>query len=135
VITIQDADVWGLQELATPVADGSTTWTITGTLNVGFVAQSNTPEPFQWKETYRLLIGLPLAPGGRAIASVWPSNVGLTDHVSWAVRAAEADIDDESGRVQLTFELVGWVSPESTGQRAVEIEHVGFLVTAYGDAA
>jgi hypothetical protein len=61
-----------------------------------------------------------------ALASLNLSGDG--SFIEWSVTAVDADFDEESGRVELTFDLRVTVSPASSGAASAVIAGVGFQV-------
>ena len=108
---------------------------MTGVLEVGFQVYVNGPAAVDGDEIYRVLMGPKFAPGARAIAMVTPAGVTSPGRSSHAVQAVEADIDDETGRVQLTFEVSARLDadPSVNSYRMLRIDGVTYHVTIWGN--
>ena len=118
------------------MVDGTGLLVVTGQLRVGFSLWSPIDTKSE-EEEYRVLVGPSLAPGARAIASVWPTMGAVTRNGQWTVSNVEADIDDETGRVQLSFSVRLAVTGDGTasGEKTVAVGAVGFQVTVVGTPA
>ena len=109
----------------------------TGILSVFFGASDNTAAGTGviQKETFTALIDPELAPGEfrRAIAlatfvdlSYFDNDPAQKDGVRWAIEGAQADFDDESGKVELRVSVS--LNPRGVGSSA-NINGISFQVT------
>ena len=125
------------QQLVATTSDGTSLLIMTGVLDVGFHLGVNGPAAADGDETYRVMMGPKFVPGARAIAMVAAAGVATPGGSMHSVRAVQADIDDETGRVQLTFEVSARLEadPAATMYRAVRIGEVTYHVTIKGEFA
>jgi hypothetical protein len=123
------------QRLITGLPDGSMQWFMNASVGINFMVAGDHQGAHQ-TESYRLLVGPTLQGGAHAIGLAWPERVHAAgDPYTYGVTMTQADIDDESNRVQLTFEVFGSLDPvETTGQRFVEIQSVAVQVMILGTA-
>ena len=125
------------QQLTTTMSDGSALLIMTGVLEVYFQVGVNGPAAVDGDETYLVMMGPRFVPGARAIAMVGAASVATPGRGMHSVQAVEADFDDETGRVQLTFEVSARLEadPAATTYRAVRIDGVTYHVTIKGEIA
>ena len=137
VIILEESSLQNRQELRSGAApDGTSLWVLSGVAQVWFDVTSSGGLAAESSETFRVLLGPVLAGGARAIATVAPATVDVIDRATFSVQAIEADIDDESGRVQLMFEVSGRIEAlAGTTYRTLRIRGVAYHVTIHGTAA
>lgn len=137
MIDLVDAQVVNRQDLGMAGPDGATLWVSAGTARIGFYVVSTSGAFSDSKEVYRLLVGPVLAAGAHAVGIAWAAKVTIADGCVYSVDGVEADIDDESGRVQLTFEAYGRIPQlaNTTAWREFRIDEVSYQVTIRGTAA
>lgn len=128
--TLSDEQILDSQIMGWSDSSGDT-WVMTGRIDPGFSASSATGAAVRTNETYRALVGPGIAAGARAAALATIAAVDVVDRSGYAIGAVEADIDDESNRVQLTFELSAVIegAPGSTADRRVNVRSVLFHIT------
>lgn len=137
MIELSDDNVGNRQELTIAAPDGTTQWVQSASVGVHFMVASDHQGAHE-TESYRLLVGPVLAPGARAVGLVWPERIHVAGNpFTYAVLMQQADVDDESGRVELTFDVFASLDPvPATGeQRFVEIPSVAYQVTIHGTAS
>jgi hypothetical protein len=136
---LRDDQIQNRQELPAPVADGNSLWFMTGVAETSLAinAQSST-QPATMVEAYRYLVGPALAGQPRAIATAHVVRVtGGGPTLSWSLDDVEADLDDETGRVELRFTMRIQLMPSygEVGPQFLSISGVAFAVTIFGQAA
>jgi hypothetical protein len=137
VQVLTDDSVLGRQQIVVPQSDGPSLVIVSGLVLASAAASSPAGAAASYKETYRLLVGPTLTGPSRAIASASIANVFLLAAGQWSIGDIEADFDDESGRMELRFELSISIYPEAgaTLPRSIHIEAVEFTVTIVGTPA
>jgi hypothetical protein len=137
MIILTEDNVGNGQRLVTGLPDGTMQWVMNASLGINFMVEANN-QGARGTESYRLLLGPTLQGGARAIGLVWPERVHAAgDPYTYAVVMTQADIDDETNRVQLTFDVFGSLDPigvTTGGPRFVEIQSVAFQVMILGTA-
>jgi len=125
------------QELSSPTPDGASLWIASGVAEIDLDVNSSAGREARAVETYRLPVGPTVTGAVRAVGSVWPISLGVTRSSSFdfQIGAVEADLDDESGRVELTFEASLVLPKGPTGNRLLQIWHVGYQVIVVGQVA
>jgi hypothetical protein len=139
MITLDDTQVDNRQEMSALQADGSSLWHLSGIARVNFTASGPGNQAGNAKESYRLLLGPALAGQARAIAIAAAATVMLeAQSATYSVQAIEADLDDETGRIQLMFEVSAsfQANPTNAGPwQFVNVQAVAYQVTIHGTAA
>jgi hypothetical protein len=133
VIKLTESHVLDRQELMTgPAPDGKSLWLLSGAVNVALQVFAGAEQATR-KETYKLPLGPVFQGPVRATAIAWPSAVTTSQQGAWFVRAVEADFDDESGRVELAFEVEvrAQALGGSTGGQVV-VYSVAYQVSIHG---
>jgi hypothetical protein len=137
MINLTDENVGNGQRLITGLPDGTIQWVMNASIGINFMVQSDN-QGAHGTESYRLLVGPTFQGGARAIGLVWPERVHAAgDPYTYAVVMTQADIDDETNRVQLMFDVFGSLDPivaATGGSRFIEIQSVAFQVMILGAA-
>jgi hypothetical protein len=137
VVALDDTAVHSRQQLSSAAPDGKTLWVESGLLRLYQQTTSQNGAAASQKETYQFLVGPVLAGGGRAIATMSVVAMTLVDKSAFTLSDVEVDIDDETGRAQLQFQLATGIEamPGTSGYRAIAVLDVGYQVTILGTAA